>query len=220
VVLAAATLASSSPGGDFQDLDARGQAHFDMKEYEPALDLWRRALAVHPDSTRTRVKIGTALTRLQRYREAEAVFREGLALEPRNAMILYHLGALFLHEGRHEPARQHILLALQSVPWYPGAHYLLGYMLEKEGRYKEAADEYVAELRYSPADPNAWYHLLDLQKQGKVGRNWDRKVEWTPGKIIAVSFAITVGLGIFILAQVKAARPHAAAGQAPVEQAS
>ena len=214
---AAAGAFASGPLAGVRALDAKAQAHFDMKEYQEAHDLWRQAAALQPESLSTHIKMGTALTHLKRYREAESCFRQCLTIEPGDAMAHYHLSALFMHEQRYAPARKHLNLALSRTPWYPNAHYLLGYMLEKEGRYGEAAKEYVNELQVNPASQNAWYHLLSLQKQGKVGRNWDQKVEWTAQKIVALSLAMAVGLAIFIFAHVKTHGPSRAhAEPAPV----
>ena len=199
----AGCLASGSVAGDLSILNAKAQRHFQMKELPEACALWRQAVRHDPRSVMSYVKLGTALTQLRKFREAEGVFRQALKVEPDNAMVHYHLGALFLHEDRREPARASLERALRHTPWYPNARYLLGYIDELEGRYEDAARQYVAELNVNPPNQDAMYHLLNLQKQGKFGRNWDRKVEWTPRKIVGVSIAMTIGLGLFVLAQVK-----------------
>ena len=203
VLVSLAVTCPRADASDFQTSNKKGQALFDLGDYEEALESWRRALSLKPRSLETLVRIGTALTRLERYREAETAFRQCLDLDPKSAMAHYHLGALFMHERRFRPARKNLKLALKHTSWYPNAHYLLGYILEQEGAYKEAAKEYVAELNVNPSSVDAWYHLLDLQKQGKVGRNWDRKVVWTPKTIVGVSLAMAIGLGVFILGCVK-----------------
>lgn len=166
-------------------------------DYGVALELWQEALTERPRSLDLRIRIGTALTLLERYREAEDVFRENLSLEPNNPMTLYHLGALYMHEDRFEDARKYLHLLLEVAPWYPDANYLLGYMLEQEGKYAEAAAKYVAERKVNPPSHNAAYGLMKLQKEGKFGRNWDQQVEWTPEKIAGIALTLVGGIGVY-----------------------
>lgn len=173
------------------------------REFEIALGLWREALEHDPRSRDLRIRIGTALTLLQRYREAEAVFRENLDAEPLHPMTLYHLAALYMHEDRFEEARRYLHLLVEHAPWYPDANYLLGYMLEKEGKYAEAAAKYVAERKVNPPSANAAYRLMKLQRDGKFGKNWDREVEWTLGKIVAAVLALGAGVAVFAYARSK-----------------
>jgi len=194
---------SASTSGD---LEKGGELHFRMQEYEEALSLWRQAAREDPGDVYLRVRMGTALTRLERYAEAETVFREAIVPGPDGALAYYHLGALFMHEHRYDAARQNLRLALASVPWYPNAHYLLGYMAEKEGLYDTAGKEYIAELNVNPGNADDMYHLLKLQKEEKFGQNWERRVHWTPRKIVGISMALAFGFTVFVWSQVRAAR--------------
>jgi len=216
--IATACLAPRVNGMDLKALDARAQAHFDMREYEQACVLWGQLLRQQPQTIKTHIKLGTALTRLKKYRDAEGAFRQALAVQPQSAMAQYHLGVLFMHEERYGPARQRLRRALRATPWYPNAHYLLGHMLEKEGRYAEAAEEYGKEVEVNASCYSAVQRLLSLQDEGKVGRGARGKVEWTPRKIVGLSLAMAIGLGIFVFAHIKTQSPEEmAVGRAPAK---
>lgn len=221
----------AAQGGEASVLSKRGQAHLDMgmhhadkakaeleaaapelaaqqteqadAEFEKALALWREALESQPKSIDLRVRAATALTQLRRYREAEKTLRDALAIDPANSMSFYHLGALFMHEKRYGEAEKHLRLALEHTPWYPNAHYLLGYMLEEEGKYAEAARMYVAERKVNPASANAAYRLQKLQMDGKFGRNWNQKVEWTASKFISIAITLLFGVSVLVYAKFK-----------------
>jgi len=235
IALAASlAIASAAQAANHKDLLSAGQSSFDLAEahadraealrktsdvkqaetqeaqaqaeYEGSLRLWRQALAIKPNSIETRVRIATALTALRRYDEAEEELNSALNVKPGAPMVLFHMAALRMKQENWPSARQLLRATLASAPWYPEANYLLGYILEREGDYAGAARAYVAERKVNPASANAVYHLQRLQKEGKFGRNWDRPVQWTWGKIVSIALVLIAGAALLAIAAIRAWR--------------
>jgi spermidine synthase len=61
------------------------QIHEARREFEPALDLWREAVALRPDSVPARFQLAFCLSRLGRTEEARTECRRVLELDPGNA---------------------------------------------------------------------------------------------------------------------------------------
>src|SRR5262249_49958154 len=77
---------------DFDSIVELGNLNFDQKNYDDAIKLYTKALAVRPDALNVRTDMGTAMFYLNRYDDAIATFQETLKKDPNNAQALFNLG--------------------------------------------------------------------------------------------------------------------------------
>jgi cytochrome c-type biogenesis protein CcmH/NrfG len=74
-----------------------GNMHFDQKNYQQAIGLYRKVLELQPSNTEVSTDIGTALFYDNHFDEAIAQFKKTLAVEPNHARTLFNLGVALLH---------------------------------------------------------------------------------------------------------------------------
>lgn len=89
---------------DFDSIVELGNINFDQKQYDDAINLYKKALQVRPDALNVRTDMGTAMFYLSRYDDAIAVFQDVLKSDPKNAQSLFNLGVAMLH-GKNDPKR-------------------------------------------------------------------------------------------------------------------
>src|SRR5947208_9953184 len=89
---------------DFDSIVELANLNFDQKNYNDAINLYKKALEVRPDALNVRTDMGTALFYQNRFDEAIAQFEETLKSDPRNAQALFNLGVTMLH-GKKDTKR-------------------------------------------------------------------------------------------------------------------
>lgn len=95
-------------------LTARGQAHLDVDEAEPALAAFNEALAIDSRHAEALVKKGEALERLRRSEEAIACYDAAITADGSLTIAYLHKGGLLNRMDRYEEALKCYELALQT----------------------------------------------------------------------------------------------------------
>jgi cytochrome c-type biogenesis protein CcmH/NrfG len=89
---------------DFDSIVELGNMDFDQKNYDDAINLYKKSLEIRPDALNVRTDMGTAMFYLNRYDDAIATFQEVLKTDPNDAQALFNLGVAMLH-GKNDPKR-------------------------------------------------------------------------------------------------------------------
>ena len=107
-------------------------------DVEPAIALWQRVIALAPDYTPARLRLGDSLLKANRFDEASAAYSAVLQREAKNPYALLGLARLDIEAGRDDQARERLETVVRQT------NYQLGYDLivslyERTGRRDRAA---------------------------------------------------------------------------------
>ena len=110
---------------DFDSIVELGNINFEQKNYDDAINLFKKALEIHPDSLGVRTDMGTAMLFLKRFDEAIATFQGSLQTTPNDAETLLYLGVAMLH-GKSDPqsALQYWEKLVETNPNHPQAAFV------------------------------------------------------------------------------------------------
>ena len=125
------------------------------KDYEKAVELYRRALEMEPGLAAAYAGMGDGLYRLKRYEDAIKSMQQALALKPDlpSAPALYYLtGEALLTLEKPEQAAQHYENALQVKPEFDEAANRLAEVRFAQKRYQEALELYQGLAAKNPDD--------------------------------------------------------------------
>ena len=111
---------------------------------------YKLAVTLKPDWAAARVRLGKALTRLNRFDEAVACWEEVVALKPDWAEAHVSLGRLFTQLGRAEEAIECWRKAIAIKPDLAEAHIKLGETLIGLGRFDEAFASWQQAFLFKP----------------------------------------------------------------------
>jgi cytochrome c-type biogenesis protein CcmH/NrfG len=89
---------------DFDSIVELGNLNFDQKNYDDAINLYKKALEIRPEALNVRTDMGTAMFYQNHYDDAIAEFQKTLKSEPNNAQALFNLGVAWLH-GKNDSKR-------------------------------------------------------------------------------------------------------------------
>ena len=139
-------------GAGFDDLIAAGNRCEDRGEFQAALDLYRSAAALSPDSSRAYMNAGNALRHLEQWEAAIAAHRSAIACDPANAPAHFNLGLSLHDRGHWEGAEAALLEAARLQPDILEVHVLLADVYERQARFADAEAEFIEALALAPAN--------------------------------------------------------------------
>jgi tetratricopeptide (TPR) repeat protein len=110
---------------DFDSIVELANIDFDQKQYDDAINLYKKALEIRPDALTVRTDMGTAMFYLNRYDDAIATFKQTLVSSPNDAQTLFNLGVAMLH-GKNDPqgALQYWEKLVETNPNHPQAQFV------------------------------------------------------------------------------------------------
>ena len=102
-----------------------GNINLDQKNYDDAINLYKKALEIHPDSLTVRTDMGTAMLFTKRFDAAIATFQGSLQTAPNDPETLLYLGVAMLH-GKNDPqgALQYWEKLVEANPNHPQAAFV------------------------------------------------------------------------------------------------
>ena len=131
-----------------------------------AAELYRRALAARPDSSQTRVALGTALVQMGDWQRARREFQAAVERDGTYADARYDLGAIDLLHGEFADAERQFRVLVGAHAEDAAARNGLGSALLGVGRTDEARVEFEAALRLNTRSFEALYNLARLAASG------------------------------------------------------
>ena len=109
---------------------------------EPAIECFRKSLAIDPAFDKAHYGLGVALARRGRLEEAAAEYRKAAEINPRHAESHNNLAVILAGQGRLDEAIAHYRLALETEPGHAGYHGNLAAALDGRGQGDEALVHY------------------------------------------------------------------------------
>jgi tetratricopeptide (TPR) repeat protein/SAM-dependent methyltransferase len=157
--------------GSLQNLGviALSAAQFDM-----AIDMFRRALAVSVPSADLHCNLANALHAKRRDEEAMIHCRHALAIDADHPGTHTILADIFRMQGKRDEAIASCRRVLARIPDHVQSNTNLGVLLTEQDRFEEARDCFERALRFAPQDARAHFNHGNLYlEQGDMARAID-----------------------------------------------
>jgi tetratricopeptide (TPR) repeat protein len=161
LVFVAFSVMSCSRGGDgsFDSLVDAGNICFERREYVNALNAWKQAAAIKPDSAFIYHQIGLAYLRLSDFYQARIALRESVSLKPDALDVRGSLAKIELVLFNLVEAEKEIDYMLTAAPDNVEAQILYGDLLFMKNRFDAAEETYRKALRLGPESGTAFLKL-------------------------------------------------------------
>ena len=134
-------------------LRIRAVIHFDLGEYDAALDDMKGSLALRPNDPSSLQLEGDVLMKLSRTTEAVAVFQQVLQIDPHSRFALTSLGFASRATGNNSEAERYFKLLAKDYPSSYVPYLALGDMYTEKHDYQKAEQAY--DSGYKRASGNA-----------------------------------------------------------------
>lgn len=167
-VSANTTLSDSSPAEEhYKD----ATAYHDLGEFERAISEYRKAIALHPNSSIIYNRLGVAYSELKQYGAALDAYQKALALSPMTAEPYYNVGLVHLKQGDLRRALTAFKRAITLDAEWEDAYTGLGEVYLKQGDLGQAAHTYKQATRLNPNGNSS--ATLGLGKVYARQERWD-----------------------------------------------
>lgn len=155
-----------------------GNALFDLKKFNDALNAFSRAIQLEPNNGEAYYNRGNCLQELERYEEAGRDYERALNIYPDDAEIYLSKGNLEKRLRCFEQALVSCDRAIELKPDYAEAYYNRGAVLLDLRRLDEALTSYDRAIKLNPDYAESyWNKSLTLLLSGNLQEGW-RLYEW------------------------------------------
>jgi tetratricopeptide (TPR) repeat protein len=142
-----------------------------------AVDEFKKALDLAPNSPRELVNYGLALLRAGKTKEGVAELERAQKLDPKIPHTWFNLGIVFKKEGEYAPAVAQFEGLLRLIPDEPVSHYNLGVLQKNAERRDEAVREFETAERLNPNLGAPHFQLYNLYRQAGRAADAARELE-------------------------------------------
>jgi hypothetical protein len=132
---------------------------------QQAVDAFKKALDLAPDSARERLNYGLALLKAGKIKEGVAELERVQKQDPSIPHTWFNLGIQFKKEGDYEAAIAQFKGLLKLAPDEPISHYNLGVIYKTTERRDEAVPEFETAERLNPNLAAAHFQLYNMYRQ-------------------------------------------------------
>jgi len=148
-----------------------GGSYLSSGRYEEAIEPYKKAIKINPDSTRVYSNLGYVYNNLGMHREAIEACKQAIEIYPDNAEAHVNLGVTYSSLlGMYKEAIKSYKQAIKVNPYYAEAHYNLGLAYGSLGTHREAIEAYKQAISVNPDYAQAHVDLgLAYANLGKYG---------------------------------------------------
>ena len=154
-----------------------GSAFADQREYDTALQEYRKAIAIDPNQVQTHYLAGLALIRSGHPKDAVEEFRTALKLDPTHVLAKYHLAFSLIHAEQKEEAKTLLQQVIQQDPSYADAYYELGKLQLEQGDSKGAVVSLESGTKASPDADYIHYQLAMAYRRESRKEDAERELK-------------------------------------------
>ena len=93
-----------------------GFVSFNLKDYDKAIELWKKTIKIDPNFVSGLNNIGNAFSKLQKFEEAIRYLNKSLEIKPDFFETHYTLSEIFFQKELHEKSLHHLNEAIKIKP--------------------------------------------------------------------------------------------------------
>lgn len=155
-----------------------GKAFYENPTMQPqAVEEFKKALDLAPNSPREIVNYGLALLRAGRTKEGAAELERAQKMDPKIPHTWFNLGIQYKKQGDYAPAVAQFEGLLRLVPDEPVSHYNLGVLHKLAEKRDDAIREFQIAEKLNPNLAAPHFQLYNLYRQSRRGEDAARELQ-------------------------------------------
>ena len=139
-----------------------GASHLGLKQFDNAIDSYKKALKIKPDYAEAYYNLGVVLRVKGDLEAAIDSYKQALKIKPDYAVVYNNMGNALKDKGDLETAIDSYKQALKIKPDFAEAYNNMGIALMDKGDLETAIDSYKQALKINPDYAKAYYNLGDV----------------------------------------------------------
>jgi tetratricopeptide (TPR) repeat protein len=174
---------------NWKALFALGQIHFDAERWQPALESYRKVLAIRPAHTGALIGAGEVYARMNDPQAAEKLLRQAVESDGKNADAANQLGLALAKQDRTSEAKEWFERAISIDPAHTGAINNLAVLFTKLGQTNDAISAFRYGIERAPDDETLYLNLgrlyLSMGERQKASEIMHQLLKRKPGNPVA-----------------------------------
>ncbi len=176
------------------------------KDFDSALETFKRASGEFPDDWRSMILLGDYYLVLKRIAEAKITYEKVVERWPQLVPVRSKMAEVLIAERKYEKARQHVEAILKDDSRYARARILRGILLLTEGKISQAREDFLRAQEIIPRSPDARFlYGMTFFEEGRYDLSLSELVEALEVAPASVNVRIALSYVYF-----KTGRPGAA----------
>ncbi|MEK6645832.1 MAG: tetratricopeptide repeat protein [Candidatus Firestonebacteria bacterium] len=152
-------LLDSKVSGDVQDYNNQGNIFLGKGEYDKAIELYKKALNVHPKYAEAYNNLGLCYMNKGDFNLAIDSYYKSLSIKPSDARVYSNLGVVYFRTNNFKESIKVLEKAVEISPGYDAGHYNLANALLMENLIDKAIEEYKATIKITKNKPEVYNNL-------------------------------------------------------------
>ena len=152
-------VAASSPRIAASAHVAAGNIYMMQGKFTEAVTVFRKAVALDPNSAEALNNLGEALGELKQYQPALQAFQKAAAIDQGFLKARYNIGVTYDRLGQMKYAEFIYRILIRDFPNFALAYDSLAVSLSKSGRAREAIPFHQKAISLAPKDPSFYYNF-------------------------------------------------------------
>ncbi len=144
--------------GEFEDCIARAAEHVQSRQYDKAVEEYKKALKINPKSSKANLLLGLTYANTGDHAKSIEFTKASLRIEPSYAGH-HNLGLIYANKGEYAKAIESYREALKLNPESYRAWYQLGLVYATDLKFTDAIASYEKVLELNPAFTDAYLGL-------------------------------------------------------------
>jgi len=156
---ASGQVTDSEKPGNAEQIHRVGLSYYESGEFEKAIEAYKQAIKLSPDSPESYYHLGMAYSSLGRYKEAVEAYSISIRIKPDYGAAYYNLGHAYSNLNQHDKAIKAFRQAIQHDPNNVETYLALGDAYSDSGKWEKAIATFEAAIRREPNNPYTYYKL-------------------------------------------------------------
>ena len=156
---ASGQVVDSEKPGNVEQIHRTGVSYYESGEFEKAIEAYKQAIKLRPDSQESYYHLGMAYSSMGRYKEAIEAYNNAIRIKPDYAAAYYNLGHAHSNLNQYDKAIRVFRQAIQYDPNNVEIYLALGDAYSGSGQENKAVAAFEAAIRREPGNAYTYYKL-------------------------------------------------------------
>ncbi|CAC9634131.1 hypothetical protein [uncultured Gammaproteobacteria bacterium] len=190
-----------------EEYTEKGNNNYHKSEFEKAIEAYKKAIKIDPDSDGAHHNIGLAYDNLGKFEKAIEAYKKAIKIDPDSDGAHHNIGLAYDNLGKFEKAIEAYKKAIKINPNNDGAYFGMGLAYYNLDKFEEAIEAHKKAIEINPNGGLVAYHYMGLayymlNKFKEAIEAYKKSIEINPNSAMAYHY---MGLAYYMLNKFKEA---------------
>ena len=136
-----------------------GNTYYEQKEYEKAIEAYKKAIEINPKDDSAYTNMGVAYRKQEEYEKAIEAYKKAIEINPKKDSAYTNMGNAYAEQKEYEKAIEAYKKAIEINPKDDSAYFNMGVAYTEQKEYEKAIEEYKKAIEINPKKDSAYFNM-------------------------------------------------------------